>query len=117
MFELSEICGEIEDQELRAYAIAMTISSAGNSISESWLRLYLSTCAVNREQMDIHIAVFHGMNFLNIECDCEKDYSGCMTNKFKMHPGFRIGQSYYITNSKEYIETKRRIDALKYDLI
>lgn len=117
MFELSEICGEIEDQELRAYAIAMTISASCESISETWLKLYLTTCAVDREQMDIHIVVFLGMKLLVIDCDCDNNGRSCMINRFQEHPGYNLGQIYLKENATQYLEARGRVESLRADLI
>lgn len=116
MFELSEVCKEIEDQKLRAYAIAMTISAVGDSIQESWIRLYLSQCPVEKNEMDIHLAVFQGMGLLDIACDCEGYNPSCMPSRFKMHSGYVLGEKYKANNSVEYKGAKSRVDALRSEL-
>ena len=116
MFELADVCGLIENQELRAYAIAMTIGAAGDEISESWLKIYLSSCAVDKEQMDIHIAVFNGMGLMNITCDCNDEFS-CMKVRFMGHPGYSLGQTYKTMESHEYLDARERFESLRQDLI
>jgi hypothetical protein len=116
MFELADVCGLIENQELRAYAIGLTIGAAGDEICESWLKIYLSSCAVNKEQMDIHIAVFNGMELITITCDCDDELS-CMKVRFHGHPGYALGQTYKEHKTPEYLDARARFDSLRQDLV
>jgi hypothetical protein len=114
MFDLADLCGTIEDQELRAYALAMTIGATGGEISESWLSLYLSTCPVDKTQIDIHLSVFFGMQLINVTCDCNK--ISCEVGRLQSHAGYHLGSHYLSNESPQYKDAKIRVEALREEL-
>ena len=117
MFNLSEICTEIDDQELRAYALTMTLAAIGNDIPESMLKIYLCPCDINSYQMDIHLSVFLGMNLLSIKCDCLENLNDCMYNKLINHDGCSMGQAFLINETLEYFDARDRVIALRAELM
>jgi hypothetical protein len=116
MFNLAEICKEIEDDELKAYAMTVTLAALGAGIPESMLQMYLSPCDINLDEMNIHLSVFLGMELISIQCDCIDDLINCNYNKLLGHNGFALGRSFYENQTMEYLDARDRVLALKTEL-
>ena len=116
MFNLSEICTEIDDQELRAYALTMTLAAFGNNLPESMLKMYLCPCDIDKDQINIHLSAFLGMNLISLECDCINKVSECMYQQLIDHQAFSLGKSFLQNETMEYLDARDRVVALKQDL-
>ena len=118
MFGLNDLCEEVEDHEMRAYAIAMTIAASGVDVPESMLKMYLTSCIVDEDHMNVHLSAFMGMNLLTVNCDCESHMSDadCLYGILINHHAFEIGHAFLQANSMEYLDAKDRVAALRFDL-
>lgn len=73
MYELKDIEEELQDPSLIAHEVCLLFSLQGNSIPETFYRLYISNLSTDYVLLYNALSYFTGCGWLTVECDCSSE--------------------------------------------